>query len=276
MALVACQPPPQVPTTPPPDPKPRMNDPKMLASRGTLLGVPGVDGPKQLQVELYQLVVPLGTISRNTQFWKRVDEQAVDVTTYDLLYKNGVRVGEAPIAEWDYFRQVMEEHPAVSKGNTLVGHEGKPIELPLRKEVRAQDIFYFDRDNRLQGRSFEQSENFIALTLQTAPRKAATLRIALCPVVRGTRRKLEYSAVNNELGEVSYKHPERLYDVNLRVDVPADHFLIVAPSGDATWPTSIGNSFFVSERSAEKLETVLLIVPKAITTTPALTPVGGR
>jgi hypothetical protein len=200
MALVACQPPPQVPTTPPPpDPKPRMNDPKMLASRGTVLGMPGVDGPKQLQVELYQLVVPLGTISRNAQFWKRIDEQAVDVATYDLLYKNGVRVGEAPIAEWDYFRQVMEEHPAVSKGNTLVGHEGKPIELPLRKEVHDQEIFYFDRDNRLQGRSFEQSENFIALTMQTAPRKAETLRIALCPVVRGTRRKLEYSAGRGEL-----------------------------------------------------------------------------
>jgi len=75
------------------------------------------------------LQVPYGTVSRNEQFWKRVDEQCVDVGTYDLLFKNGVRVGQAPISEWDYFRQVMEAHPAVTKANTLVGVEGKPIEL---------------------------------------------------------------------------------------------------------------------------------------------------
>jgi hypothetical protein len=259
----ACQPPGQVPTAPPPDPKPRMDQPKKLVQRGPAIMAPS-DAPRQLQVDLYQLLVPYGTISRNAQFWKRVDEDAINVTNYDLLYKNGVRVGQAPISEWDYFRQVMEEHPAVTKANTLVGQEGKPVELPLRKEVRAQDIFYFDADSKLQGRSFDQSENVITLTMQSAPRKSETLRLALCPVVRGTRRRLEYSIMNNELGEVSYAHPERLYDVNLRVDVPTDHFLVVAPSGDASWPTSIGNTFFITEGVAEKMETVLLIVPKPI------------
>jgi hypothetical protein len=268
----ACQPPPQVPNAPPPNPNPRMDKPKMLVQRGPAQPAALSDAPRQLQVDLYQLQVPYGTISRNTQFWKRVDEQAVDVTTYDLLFKNGVRVGEAPIADWDYFRQVMEEHPAVSKGNSLVGQVGKPVELPLRKEVHGQDIFYFDRDNLLQGRTFEESENVICLTMLSAPRKADTLRLALCPIVRGTRRKLEYSAMNNELGEVNYAHPERLYDINLKVDVPTDHFLIVSPSGQATWPTSIGNTFFVTEGAAEKLETVLLIVPKPIQLVPSAAP----
>src|SRR5687768_15514978 len=201
----ACTPPGQVPTQPPPaEPKPRMDKPKMLVHRGPAVAASSTNAPRQLQVDLYQLQVPYGTISRNTQFWKRIDEQSVDVSTYDVLFKNGVRVGEAPIAEWDYFRQVMEEHPAVTKANTLVGQEGKPLELPLRKEVRGQDIFYFDAENQLQGRTFEQSENVIALTMQSAPRKADTLRIALCPVVRSARKRLQYSAINNEVGELSF------------------------------------------------------------------------
>ena len=138
-----------------------------------------------MEVDLYQLQVPFGTISRNEKFWKRVDEQCVDVATYDLLFKNGVRVGEAPIAEWDYFRQVMEGHPAVTQANTLVGVEGKPIELPLRKQTRGQDIFYFDSTNALIGRTYDdQCENVIAMTMQSAPRQADTLRLVLCPVVR--------------------------------------------------------------------------------------------
>ena len=32
----------------------------------------------------------------------------------------------------------------------------------------------------------------------------------------------------------------------------------------AGWPTSMGNTFFVEEAAAEKLETVLLIVPKLV------------
>jgi hypothetical protein len=271
IALVgACTPPsaPPLPNTPPPNNQPRMDDkPKMMMDASpsiSPLGSTSSDAPAQLQVELYQLQVPFGSVSHNGQFWKRVDEQCVDVATYDLLFKNGVRVGEAPIAEWDYFRQVMEGHPAVTKSNSLVGAEGKPIEIPLRKEVRGEDIFYFDSHNQLQGRSFDASENLIAMTLQSAPRKADTLRIALCPIVRSMRKELQYSATNEQVGEISFVRPERLYEMNLRADVPTDSFLIVAPSDQSTWPTSIGNSFLVTDGTAERTETVLLVVPKPI------------
>lgn len=267
-----CTPPATVPNAPPPNNQPRMqagSEPKKLTSQGraSLFAsntAAAADAPIQLQVDVYQLRVPYGTVSRNEAFWKRVDEQAVGVATYDLLFKNGIRVGEAPVTEWDYFRQVMEAHPAVTTSNTLVGAEGKPIELPLRKEVRNQEIFYFDSLNQLEGRSWDQSENVIAMTIQSAPRKADTLRIALCPMVRGMRKQLQYSAMNQELGEITYAAPERMYKLNLCADVPADQFLIIAPSGESTWPTSLGNSFLVTDGVAEKMETVLLIVPKPV------------
>src|SRR5688572_12428227 len=263
LAISGCTPPsqPVTPAPPPPTTPPRMA-PKMLVQRTH--SVSASDAPLQLQVDLYQLHVPYGTISQNSAFWKRVDEDIIGVKTYDLLFKNGVRVGQAPVSEWDHFRQVMEEFPTVTKSNKVVGAEGRPIELPMRKEVPGQDIWYFDQTNQLKGRTYGQCENVVMMTIQSAPRKEDTLRLVLCPVVRGMRKRLEYSAMNNELGEVSYAAPEHLYDVNLRVDVPVDHFLIVAPSGEATWPTSIGNSFFVAQGAAEKMETVLLIVPKPL------------
>jgi hypothetical protein len=102
------------------------------------------------------------------------------------------------------------------------------------------------------------------MVLQPAPRKKDTVRMTLCPVVRTTRRRLEYSALNREEGEVKYTHPEHLYDLNLRVDVPMEMFLVVAPSGEATWPTSVGNNFLVSEGAADRMETVLLMVPRTV------------
>lgn len=224
-----------------------------------------------LRVDIYQLQVPFGTISRHEQFWKHVDENAVDVGTYDLLLKNGVRVGQAPIAEWEFFRDLMAQFPAVTKVNTLVAAENKPVELPVRKDLVSQVLFFFDAQNRPIGQSFDACENFIALTVQHAPRKPQTMRVALCPTVRAKQKRLEWSPRNNEL-EVTYTAPQRMYDLNLRTDVPVDRFLIVAPSGEASWPTSIGSNFFVTDGTAERMENIFLIVPAAVRIEPGAAP----
>src|SRR5207253_10976739 len=91
--------------------------------------------------------------------------------------------------------------------------------------------------------------------------------------------RLQYTSLNNEQ-EIAYTTPEHLYNLNLRADIPIETFFIVAPSGEATWPTSVGNSFFVRNGEAEQMETVLLLVPRGVqidlnpapTTAPATAP----
>jgi hypothetical protein len=219
--------------------------------------------PQALRIDLYQLQLPEGTISRNEKFWKRVDEQSLEPATYELLYKNGVRVGQAPLVEWEYMKQVMEQYPAITKATALVAAESKPVELSMRKDIPQQEISVFDSSNRLEVRSYNASENILAITFQQAPRRANTMRVAMCPTVRSVTKRLEYSPLNNEV-EVTFNTPQRMYDVNLRADVPLENFLIVAPSSEARWRTSIGNNFFITEGSSERLENVILIVPQGM------------
>src|SRR5262249_10652367 len=100
-------------------------------------------------------------------------------------------------------------------------------------------------------------------TFQPAPRHASAMRVVLCPTVRSTEKRLQYTPNNNEM-EITYAAPQRIYDLNLRTDVPLENFLIIAPSGDATRRTSIGNSFFMTAGRAERLENVLLIIPRSM------------
>ena len=265
-ASAGCQPPQPVPSPSPSD------TPKMRATKARQRGQVAMSSsvahaaelPQQgLRVEIYQLQVPFGTISRNTEFWRHVDENAVDVSTYELLLKNGVRVGQAPVAEWEYFREIMSQYPAITKQSSLVAAEAKPVELPCRKAIATQNLFYFDAKNAMQGQTFDACENLISLTFQQAPRKPGTMRVSLCPVVRATQKRLEWTPLNNEL-EITYTAPQRLYDLNLTTDVAVDSFLIIAPSSEATWPTSIGNNFLVTPGDAERMETVLLVVPASM------------
>src|SRR3954464_1613200 len=52
-----------------------------------------------VQLEVWQISVPFGSVSNNAAFWKRVGEDNIDVAARDVLYLNGFRVGQAPIRE---------------------------------------------------------------------------------------------------------------------------------------------------------------------------------
>ena len=218
--------------------------------------------PVRIQyLDVYHLTLPVGAVSRSEEFWKRVDEQGVDIGTYDLLQKNGFRVGLAPAAEWGYFRGILEQYPAVTKKTTVTAGESGALELMMKTGIDSQYLFYFSDDHTLRGRTYDHCDNFLSVTFQAAPRKPGQVRVTMCPVVRGKRGEFRVSVTNDER-EYEYVKPERLYDLNLCCDVPVNGFLVVAPSAVAKWSASLGNAFLVDGGASERFEHVLLMVPR--------------
>jgi hypothetical protein len=220
---------------------------------------------KIVRLEMYQLVIPLGAISRSEEFWKHVDEQTVDVGTYDLLRKNGWRVGVAPTAEWGYFKDILDMYPASSTPRVLSVHPGGgtgSMELLMQKGVAYQNVFYFNDANSLHGRTFERCDNVVNVTVAQVARKPGEARVTVCPTVRSLRKRFEVSMKNDER-VIEYVQPEHLYDLNLQTDIPVGHFLVIAPSPEVKWKTSLGATFLVQDGDAERQETVLIMVPRA-------------
>jgi hypothetical protein len=212
-------------------------------------------------LDVYQLTLPVGAVSRSDEFWKRVDEQGVDIGTYDLLQKNGFRVGVAPASQWAYFKGILDQYPAVTKKTTVTAGEAGALELLMKKGIPSQYLFYLTDDNTLMGRTYDRCDNLVSLTFQAAPRKPGQVRVAMCPLVRCVRGEFHVS-VTNEEREYEYVRPERLYDLNLCCDVPVKGFLVVAPSTMAKWSATLGNAFLVDGGAAERFEHVLIMVPR--------------
>ena len=218
-----------------------------------------------VRLEMYQLVVPFGAISRSEEFWKHVDEQTVDVGTYDLLRKNGWRVGVAPTAEWGYFKDILDSYPASSKPSVLStnpGGGGGAMELAMKTAIPYQNVFYFNDANSLHGRTFERCDNIVNVTVHQVSRKPGEARVTVCPTVRSLRKRFEVT-MNKDERVIEYVHPEHLYDLNLQTDIPVGHFLVIAPSPEVKWKTSLGATFLVRDGDAEREETVLIMVPRA-------------
>jgi hypothetical protein len=230
---------------------------------------PSPGGPKDAQssvniifrLQTYQLCVPAGTISRNEAFWKRIDEHCVDVATAENLLKNGFRVGLAPLTEWEHLNNLIQQNPGTASHADSVGREAKNIELEMRKSVPYQTISYIDADNQLRGASFDRCENIVNVSYQPTPRKVGSARISLAPMVRTTRKRLEFSPANNEEREIVFKSDESFY-LNLVVDVPVNNILVLAPSSDASAETSLGHAFLMKDDPAEQFEQVILIFPR--------------
>jgi hypothetical protein len=217
--------------------------------------------PHVQYLDVYELTLPLGSVSRSEEFWKRVDEQGVDIGTYDLLQKNGFRVGVAPAAEWAYFRAILDNYPTQTKKARITSGDSGTLELLMKKGIDTQDLFYLTDDYRLLGRTYDRCENLLSVTFQAAPRKPGQVRVTMCPLVRCLRGEFQIT-VRNEEREYELVRPERLYDLNLCCDVPTNGFLVVAPSLMAKWNASLGNAFLVSGGTAERFEHVLLMVPR--------------
>jgi hypothetical protein len=219
--------------------------------------------PLQLatKFEIYDITLPAGAVSRSEPFWKIIDEEQIDPGTYDVLRRNGIRVGVAPVTDWPALRDQIAGLPASSQMMSVTGREATNVELPMKKDVVEENIFVYMPDGTLVGNTFEKCENIMALSFQQTPRKAGHLRLALSPLVRGTAKHLVYTVLGNE-GEFTYSHTQRALDVNLRVEIPLDYLLIVAPSEEAKTASSLGHAFLMSDAPAEKQEHVLVMVPR--------------
>jgi len=225
-----------------------------------------------VNLSIYHLRVPLGVVSGSEEFWKRVDEHAVDVSTYDVLYKNGIRVGKAPITELDAFLKILDRNPMQTLPTVFVASGAKTIELPMKKAAMDQVLYDFDLKNTLTVRSYEECDNIFCIEFGPARRKPGDVRFSACPMVRTLRKRLVATG-DLDTQEVEYKSPEKYFQLNLRTDIPLDGLLILGPSPEAKSTMSLGHAFFMLAGATEQQEDVLLILPQAMKARPEKTDV---
>jgi hypothetical protein len=220
-------------------------------------------GPAVVALDVYQLTVPYGAVSRSDEFWKRVEEPGTDVGTYDLLLKNGVRVGIGDNKDWPFFKSLIDNyHSTAMTGSSSLSAIGQ-LELPLKTKIDSQDIFWFDTQDILCGRTFERCDNLLTITFEPHPHSPDHVIVKVCPLVRGLRKQLQFTVLNGER-EVELKEPEQLLDLHVEADIPPAHFLILGPTAQAKWPTSLGQAFFVKPGPAERMETTLILDPRTV------------
>ncbi len=209
---------------------------------------------------IFMLDMPPGSVSNNSDFWKRVDETAVGTANSDRLIRNGVRCGIVSQSEGLFFSQFFDHLPHKLSTSHVDGLHAETFPLQMEKQFDRQDLFFFNASNQLEGRSYDRGTDQLMLSFGPAPRDPGAVKVTLCPVVHSQKVRMGFTAMNDEF-ESPVQDVDSLYDLGLTADVPENYFMIIAPSGDADRRTSVGACFLTRADKTERKEQVIVIVP---------------
>jgi len=229
------------------------------ASQNATQGVSN-DGLRLVQLDVFDLRVPIGTISRNVDFWKRLDESFLGFDRQITLDKNGVRMGLAPASEIAAIQSHLDTQQP--RRSTIRAARVEEMDFEMRKNVQQQTLFVFDQVGDPVGRDFGPSDNLIYLSFRQALRNPQAVRVALAPAVRSDRTRLEYTGTGAEVRVRERTAETRFNYLDLNFEIPPDHFVVIAPSSKGTIDTSIGRAFFTDETPSERMERVLVLIPR--------------
>lgn len=225
-------------------------------------GIDAREAPRQVyQLDIYRVAAPRGKISNNEAVWRTLDEEIIDPSTRDLLDKNGILVGTAPIEELKNLEEELA-NPELSR-KSLVGQKAQRVELELQTNIRDQTLFWFDSNGELRGRTFDACSNYLAFSFRSTLRSPDKVTLDIAPLVRGQRTQISVIG-NGPQREVEFVKPETIYDLGISVELPLDRFVIIAPSNQSRINTSIGHLFFTRDDPAQQMECAIVIVPQIV------------
>ncbi|MFT3785944.1 MAG: hypothetical protein QM770_07240 [Tepidisphaeraceae bacterium] len=207
---------------------------------------------------IYSLTVPAGSISANADFWKRIDEDAIDPVMHQTQQWNGIRVGVAPQTEFDHLRKYVDDPEA--KESRVAGNRAENINFELARNIREERLLWYDRNGTMRMRSFDQSSNLLYFKFRQPLRQPDKIELSIVPAVKGERYQLR-TTKRGEQSEVDFTQPEYIYDLGLTLDLPLDRFVVISPSPTARDLSNAGRLFFTKDEPGQQMERVIVILP---------------
>jgi len=212
---------------------------------------------------MYRLQMPYGANSLDRSFWKLVDEDAVDPATARSLSRNGFRIGRARISDWPEFYKVLNDESATKLWDSSIisvpnFENGKILMSDPGYVIPEELLFIFD-DHGLTARSFDDCINMLAVAVEWTPRKTGSIRLRLCPEVKCTQTRLDYSLSDNPQ-PTGTDRDEHIYDLHLMTDVAPGEFLVIGTSPATEDPNRVASAFLTRDGPTQRYEQVLIFV----------------
>jgi hypothetical protein len=220
-----------------------------------------IDREDRPTVRVMMVTLPVGTVSGNEKVWRLLNEDALDADTSVLLAQNGLRAAVAPLARWPSVAALIDGPAATSRWLYCQTDGRTPLLIRTHESIQSQTLFIVDKDTHLEGRTYNDCDNGLRLSM-SKQRGTGDILVQLEPVVQmGT---VSYGRLVQGLSPSSVTEPREDTLVGLRIaaQLKPGTFLLVAPA-DPKQPYLVGTRFLANTDKVPATETLLVFIPGA-------------
>ncbi len=214
----------------------------------------------QVTVDVVQVSAPIGTLAEKAELWQIVSPGSIRADLQHRLNLNGIRAGVMRARDWSAAKEILEQAPdVVSQTAALAGKSRVSLNTQKKPQLT---IFYFDREQNLQGRTYDASESFWGIHFAPDPARPGNTSLELTPVIRSVRRQMRLNRYGEDY-HIEYEQPESVFDLSFRVSLPVGSVLVIAPTRTAAEsPSSIGRAFLTREQPGGLTEEIIFLYPR--------------
>jgi hypothetical protein len=226
-------------------------------------------GPVIVCVRVAVVNVPIGAARESEDIWARLQGGSLDPNRQNTLNANALRAGLAParslvdlvgVLQGLTGKQILYATiPAISEA---------PCTVTLRADEPARTFFTISQDRSARGVDYPAGEYVLAISGRVDDRNPSHVLLTVMPEIRAAAAETQIVQTN---GRVTFQthHPILpLEEAAVTVDMPTGDVLVIGPWRQAHRPSSIGYGFLTRDTSGIPFETVILLVPLAVSESP--------
>lgn len=220
-----------------------------------------------LAFDVLRAEMPVEAEMNSLKVWNHVDPLRVGPEAASLLGRNGLRVGAGTKANWPAVQAILDAGRAKTTRDQLVAQSGAPLLIELGTAAEGESIFAYNKDMRLQGKTFAGGSKILQLDY------------AFHPELGGATDLQVGFEIRRELGEMVW---ERQADGSIRqspgverhvfeelksaLTLQQGEFLVIGPSEQAQNEYRVGSRFLMSGTGTQRRESIYFITPQPFQT----------
>ncbi len=225
---------------------------------------PAAAAPQALTVEFSVVRVETeeGGLRRIERVWDFVDEQVLSAALALGLRDSGLRVGVGRGDARPAVRALLDDLPdRLAKEDRTRPSPARPLELILSHAAYPHTVFYVDRLGVSSGRTIADGRPILRLAYELKPPDWGEVAVRVLPEIRQPEGPLRWQRVGPDYVLLPEYRGVVYTDLEFRVSIPRDGFLLLGPTDDARRLPLLGRAFFVDLSDARRRESIYVISP---------------
>jgi hypothetical protein len=220
------------------------------------------------RVRVALIELPVGAANETSDLWHNLNEDTLSADRAIVLNRNGLRVGttsaENDAALTKVFRDLTGRQPFYG---VLSAMSGVPMTLTLKQDQPPWTVFTVDPDGQTRGADYPAGNYVLAVSCRFNEDDPSKVLLTVVPQIRSRVLKTPMDLLEPNAGILNDWKILSFEQASFTLTLPAGDIVVIAPSKEAHRPSSVGHGFLTGAKDGVPFETVLVLIPEAVSGT---------